>query len=66
MNPLAALLLETARALGFIASHALLFSQPLLIGLVDETALERAADWLASPQQVEQLQQRLEEKGRAS
>lgn len=63
LGPLAVLLLGTARALGFVASQALLFGQPLLTGLVSERALDRAGAWLESPQQVEQLLRRLEEGG---
>jgi len=63
LSPVAVLLLGTVRALGFVAAQALLFGQPLLNGLVSPAALERAGDWLESPQQVEQLLQRLEEGG---
>jgi predicted glycosyl hydrolase (DUF1957 family) len=54
-------LLEVARALGFVFAQTLLFSQPLLAGLLDEAVLHRTARWLESPQQVEQLLERLAE-----
>lgn len=63
LSPVAILLLGTARALGFVASQALLFGQPILTGLVSETTLDRASAWLESPQQVDQLLRRLEEGG---
>ncbi|HEC34239.1 MAG TPA: hypothetical protein ENI37_05930 [Chloroflexi bacterium] len=60
LNPVAIPLLETARALGFVAAQALLLGQPFLAGLVDEAALQRATAWLEDPQQIEELLAHLE------
>jgi len=54
-------LLETTRALGFVAAQALLLGQPLLSGLVQKSTLHRAVDWLEDPQQMRQWLHLLEE-----
>jgi hypothetical protein len=59
LGPAAIPLLETARALGFVAAQALLLGQPLLTGLVDAATVQRAADWLEDPQRIEQALERL-------
>lgn len=58
--PLALPLVEIARAFGFLGSQALLLAQPLMAGIVNETALEQAATLLDSPELLEQLRVHLE------
>jgi hypothetical protein len=59
-EPVAVLLLEVIRALGFVAAQALLLGQPLLTGLMDDATIRKAASWLEDPGQAEQLLKRLE------
>jgi len=61
LGPIAVSLLETTRALGFVAAQALLLGQPLLTGLVEERTLRSLGRWLEDPQQVERLLEQLRE-----
>ena len=53
-------LLETARALGFLGSQALLMAQPLVTDLANDTTVERAVTLLDSPELLERLRAYLE------
>jgi hypothetical protein len=55
-------LLEIGRGLGVLASQALLLAQPLLTGLVNETAINRYANLLEDPAVWERLIARVERK----
>ena len=60
LSPVALALLEIAHAFGFLGSQVLLLAQPLMTGIVNDTALERAADLLESPEMQEQFRVCLE------
>ncbi len=64
LAPLALPLVEIACAFGFLGSQALLLAQPLMIGIVNETTLERAVTLLDSPELLERLRARLESERR--
>lgn len=59
-SSIALFLIELARPFGFLGSQALLITQPLLTGVVNETTLERAATLLDSPDLLDQLSAYLE------
>jgi len=55
--------LELASTFGFLGSQALLMTQPLIAGIVNDTAVERAVALLDSPELLEQLKRCLEGEG---
>jgi hypothetical protein len=55
LSPVALVLLEAARAFGFLGSQALLVVQPLVTGIVKDTTFERTVDLLESPDLLEQF-----------
>ena len=48
-------LLESIHAFGFLGSQALLLTQSLVTGFVDDTAVERTIALLDSPELLDQL-----------
>jgi len=60
LSPVALVLLEIARAFGFLGSQVLLVAQPLVTGVVNDTTLERAVDLLESPEMLERFRVCLE------
>jgi hypothetical protein len=60
LSPGALALLEIAHAFGFLGSQVLLMAQPLMTGIVNDTALERAVDLLESPEMLERFRVCLE------
>ncbi len=54
-SSLALLLIEIARPFGFLGSQALLVAQPLLTGIIDDTAVEQAAVLLDDPELLNRL-----------
>ena len=59
-SSLALLLITIARPFGFLGSQALFITQPLLTGLIDNTAIEQAAVLLDSPELLNRLSATLE------
>jgi len=55
-------LLEVGRALGFLASQALLLTQPVWTGLVDEASVNRYVTLLEDPVALEGLIERVARK----
>ena len=55
-------LLELGRGLGFLASQALLLTQPILTGLVDEAKFDRYVRLCEDPAALEALILRIERK----
>lgn len=53
LSPVAAPLLEVARAFGPLGSHLLLAAQPLLAGFADDASLLRVAGLLEDPELVD-------------
>lgn len=53
-------LIDVAHAFGFLGSQALVITQPLTAGIVDDTAIEQAAALLSSPELLEHLRVSLE------
>ncbi|HET90833.1 MAG TPA: hypothetical protein ENN99_08875 [Chloroflexi bacterium] len=62
--PVALLFLELARAFGFLADQVLLMIQPLTMGILSDTTLERASALLCDSQALESLQFYLQEEER--
>ena len=62
--PIVTTLLELARPLGFLASQALLLSEPLLSGFSGHNTMHKTANLLEDPEQVDQLLKRLSESKR--
>ncbi len=60
LSPVVLALSEVARAFGFLGSQALLMAQPLANGMICDTAVERAAALLESPELLERLEACLE------
>ena len=60
LSPVALALLEIAHTFGFLGSQVLLVAQPLMTGIVNDTALERAVDLLESPEMLERFRVCLE------
>lgn len=60
-TPVVMPLLELARALGLVASQAILMGQPLFRGSASEATLQEMSEWLANPDKVEQLIERFEQ-----
>ena len=63
LSPVALALLEIAHTFGFLASQVLLVTQPLMTGIVNDTALERAVDLLESPEMLKRFRACLEDRG---
>jgi len=59
-SPVALLLIEIARPFGFLGSQALLMAQPLLTGIIDNEAVERATTLLDNPELLNRLSATLE------
>jgi hypothetical protein len=59
LAPLVLPLIDTAQALGFLGSQAVVLTQPLANGLVSEEALDRAVTLLNDPGLLEQLRSSL-------
>lgn len=59
LSSLALLLIEAARPFGFLGSQALLAAQPLLTGVVDDTAIEQTTALMDSPDLLDRLRARL-------
>ena len=55
LSSVALVLIEAARPFGLLGSQALLVAQPLLGGLVDDTAVARASALLDSPDLLNRL-----------
>jgi hypothetical protein len=55
-------LLEIGQGLGVLASHALLFSQPILAGLIGEETLNRYVTFFENPAALDGLIERIERK----
>jgi hypothetical protein len=55
-------LLEVGRGLGFLASQALLLTQPVLGGLVDTESISQYVALLEDPDALDRLIQRVERK----
>jgi hypothetical protein len=53
-------LIDVAHAFGFLGSQALVLTKPLAAGIVDDTAIERAAVLLSSSELLEHLRVSLE------
>jgi hypothetical protein len=62
LSPVALPLIEIAHAFGFLGSQALLMTQPLVTGIVNDATLEQATALLDSPELLDQLRVRLEGK----
>jgi hypothetical protein len=60
LSPVALPLIEIAHAFGFLGSQALLMTQPLVTGIVNDATLEQATALLDSPELLDQLRGRLE------
>jgi hypothetical protein len=60
LSPVALALLEIAHTFGFLGSQVLLVTQPLMTGIVNDTALERTVDLLESPEMLERFRVCLE------
>ena len=60
LSSLALVLLEIAHTFGVLGSQVLLVAQPLMTGIVNDTALERAVDLLESPDMLERFRVCLE------
>jgi hypothetical protein len=60
VSSLALLLIAIARPFGFLGSQALLMTQPLLTGIIDNTAVEQAAILLDNPELLNRLSATLE------
>ncbi|MDY7077123.1 MAG: hypothetical protein SXV54_09390 [Chloroflexota bacterium] len=61
LSSVALSLLEIAHAFGFLGSQALLITQPLAAGIVNDSTLEQTLALLDSPELQEQLKLYLEE-----
>ncbi len=57
-------LLEISRALGFLASQALLLAQPVLAGFVDKESINRYVALLEDPAALDSLIERVERKAK--
>jgi hypothetical protein len=58
--PVALPLLDIAHAFGFLGSQALLMTQPLLTGMVNDATIERTVALLDSPELLDRIRARLE------
>jgi hypothetical protein len=55
LSSMALLLIETARPFGLLGGQALLMTQPLLTGIVDETTVKRTTALMDSPDLLDRL-----------
>lgn len=60
VSSLALLLIEIARPFGFLGSQALIMAQPILTGIIDDKAVERATVLLDNPELLNRLSATLE------
>jgi len=60
LSPVALPLIEIAHAFGFLGSQALLMTQPLVTGIVNDATLEQAMALLDSPELLDRLRVCLE------
>ena len=63
LMPVAPILLQVIRPLGFIGSQALLFGQPFLTWFADVQSLDELASLLDDPDALEQIERRLTDAG---
>ena len=63
LMPVAPVLLQVIRPLGFIGSQALLFGQPVLTLFADAQSLDELAALLDDPDALEQIERRLTDAG---
>ena len=61
LSPVVLPLLDIVQALGFLGSQALLLVQPLVTGIMNDTALEQSMALLDNPELLERLRACLEE-----
>ena len=61
LSPVVLPLLDVVQALGFLGSQALLLVQPLVAGIMSDTALEQSMALLDNPGLLERLRTCLEE-----
>lgn len=61
LSPVVLPLLDIVQALGFLGSQALLLVQPLVTGIMSDTALEQSMALLDNPELLERLRACLEE-----
>lgn len=55
-------ILEVSRGMGFLVSQALLLTQPVLAGLVEETKIDRFVTLFDDPAAIDDLMERIERK----
>jgi hypothetical protein len=58
--------LEVSRGLGVLVSQILLLAQPLLMGVVDQTSINRYVALLEDPVAIESLIERVERKAKGN
>jgi hypothetical protein len=63
LMPVAPILLQVIRPLGFIGSQALLFGQPLLTWFADAQSLDELSSLLDDPDALDQIEHRLTDAG---
>ena len=63
LMPVAPVLLQVIRPLGFIGSQALLFGQPFLTLFADARSLEELSSLLDDPDALDQIERRLVDAG---
>jgi hypothetical protein len=64
LMPVAPILLQVIRPLGFIGSQALLFGQPFLTFFADAQSLDELSSLLDDPDALDQIERRLTDAGR--
>ena len=57
-------LLEVCQGLGFLVGQALLLTQPVLAGLIDEASIDRYVTFFEDPTALERLMERVERKAK--
>ena len=57
-------LLDVCQGLGFLVGQALLLTQPVLAGLIDEASIDRYVTFLEDPTALERLMERVERKAK--
>ena len=63
LMPVAPVLLQVIRPLGFIGSQALLFGQPFLTWFADAQSLDELSSLLDDPDALDQIERRLTDAG---
>ena len=63
LTPVAPILLQVIRPLGFIGSQAMLFGQPVLTLFADAQSLDELAALLDDPDALNQIERRLTDAG---